>query len=287
MADWALTRAAGGKPMQDANLCGGDREGHVAVRPGIPAALGTGMLKPVVTASLLLFASSVAFADTETTSADTLVVVTPNAPVIVTQGQPTAVAQPVNAPGAAEMPPPPPAPAVTNGAPQNETWSNVSHINGTPVKVGERQDYLYKTKKFNLSTNPFGYFFGYYDIAGSMALGQNLAASVAITGWSFGDYEQGYQLSATLPLYFRKTFSGPFLEGGLLARTSKDEYYAYDCYDCGSSSDSWVGPQLMFGWHWTFDSGLNVSWAFGVAKQMGNEDNDTDANGYFRVGYAF
>lgn len=269
--------------MQDANFGG-------AIGPGIAGALGTGMLKPVVTASLLLLASSSAFAETETTTADTLVVVTPNAPVIVTQGQPAAVAQPVMAPGAAEMPPPPPAPGSMNGAPQNESWQNVSHINGVPVKVGERQDYLFKTKKFNLSTNPFGYFFGYYDIAGSMALGQNLAASVAITGWG-EEYSSGYQFSATLPLYFRKTFSGPFLEAGLLVRTTTHDYgdYAYGCVDYCSSmeTDSWAGPQLMFGWHWTFDSGLNIAFAAGVAKQMGNEDGDSDANGYFRVGYAF
>lgn len=252
------------------------------------------MLKTAVTASLLLIASS-AFADTETREVDTLVVVTPNAPVVVNQGAPAApVAQPAYAaPGAAEMPPPPPAypaPATANGAPQNEDWNNVSHINGVPVKVGERQDYLYKPKKFNIATNPFGYFFGYYDIAGSMALGQNLAASVAITGWD-QDYSTGYQLSATLPLFFRKTFSGPYLEGGLLIRETKHDWYD-DCYDCtyASSSmdtDSWVGPQLLFGWQWTFDSGLNVAFAAGVAKQMGNDDQDTDANGYFRVGYAF
>jgi hypothetical protein len=248
------------------------------------------MLKLAVTASLL-FASSTAFADTQTTTAETLVVVTPNAPVVVTQGQPMSVAQPIMAPGAAEMPPVAAAPQTANGAPQNEHWSNVSHINGIPVKVGERTDYLYKPKKYNLSTNPFGFFFGYYDIAGSMALSQNLAATVAVTGWDLGDYEQGYQLSATLPLYFRKTFSGPYLEGGLLVRASENEdyYYAGDCIDYCSSSetDSWAGPQLLFGWHWTFDSGLNVQFAFGVAKQMGNDDRETDANGYFRFGYAF
>ena len=253
------------------------------------------MLKLAVVASLLA-ASSAAFADTETTSADTLVVVTPNAPIVVTQGQaaqPVAVAQPVMAPGAAEMPPPPPVmPAATmNGAPQNEHWSNVSHINGVPVKVGERQDYLFKPKKFNLSTNPFGFFFGYYDVAASMALGSNLGATVAITGWAMDD--PGYQLSATLPLYFRKTFSGPFLEGGLLIRSSEEENYDYyaagDCIDyCYSTeNDSWVGPQLLFGWHWTFDSGLNTSFAFGVARRMGGDENDTEANGYWRVGYAF
>jgi hypothetical protein len=251
------------------------------------------MLKPVVTASLLLVASSVAsnaFADTQTTTADTLVVVTPNAPVVVTQGAPAAAPAVSMAPGAAEMPPPAaPAPAAANGAPQNEDWNNVSHINGVPVKVGERGDYLYKPKKFNLSTNPFGYFFGYYDIAGSMALGQNLAASVALTGWSI-DSEHGYQLAASLPLYFRKTFSGPFLEGGIILRESEDDYYA-DCYDCSASSSmstsSSISPELLFGWHWTFDSGLNVAFAFGLSKKMGGDENDTLPAGYFRVGYAF
>jgi len=246
------------------------------------------MLKLAVTASLL-FATSIAFADTETTSADTLVVVTPNPPVIVTQGQSATVAQPVvMAPGAAEMPPvAPPAPATANGAPQNEDWNNVSHINGVPVKVGERTDYLYTAKKYNLSANPFGFFFGYYDVAASMALGRNLGASVALTMWD-ESYTKGYQLAATLPLYFRKTFSGPYLEGGLLLRSTSHDSYAYDCIDyCSMESDSWAGPELLFGWHWTFDSGLNVQFAFGVAKQMGNTDQDTDANGYFRVGYAF
>lgn len=249
------------------------------------------MMKPAAVTLLFavpLFASS-ASADTVTTEADTLVVVTPNAPVIVQQGG--APAQPAFAPpGAAEMPPPPPPPA--NGAPQNEAWSNVSHINGTPVKVGERGDYLYKFRKTNISANPFGFFFGYYDIAASHALSQNLAASVSISGWDMDDgYSQGYQISATLPLYFRRTYSGPYLEGGLLMRAdTDDDYYAYsgDCYDCMSydSNDSWIGPQLLFGWHWTFDSGLNLAMAFGVAKHM-NQDGDTDANGYFRVGYAF
>ncbi len=248
---------------------------------------GLAMLKPAVTASLLIAATTTAFADTTTTTADTLVVVTPNAPVVVTQGGPPSVTQPVMAPGAAEMPPPPVMPQAANGAPQNENWNNVSHINGVPVKVGERQDYLYKPKKFNLSANPFGFFFGYYDVAASMALGSNLGATVAISGWGL-DGDTGYQFSATLPLYFRKTFSGPFLEAGLLIRGSEDEYYAYDCYDCSySSSDSWVGPQMLFGWHWTFDSGLNTSFAFGVARPLGGDENDTDVNGYWRVGYAF
>jgi hypothetical protein len=240
------------------------------------------MLKPAVTVSLFLvpiLATSAAHADTVTTEADTLVVVTPNAPVVVTQGQPQPVAMPIQAPGAQDTPPPPP---TANGAPQNEDWNNVSHINGVPVKVGERQDYLLSVKKTNIAANPFGIMFGLYDISVAHAVSRNVAVSFAFTGT-----DNFYQLSATVPLYFRKTFSGPFLEGGLLIRTSDDE-----CYDCYSSdmSTTWSGPQMMFGWHWTFDSGLNVAFAAGAARRMTNQDDygsDAEFNGYFRVGYAF
>jgi hypothetical protein len=233
------------------------------------------MFKPAVTVSLFLvplLATSAAYADTITTEADTLVVVTPNAPIVVNQGGPQAVAPQVYAPGAMEMPPPPPA-APVNTAPQNESWSNVSHINGMPVKVGEKQDYLLAVKKTDISV--------------ARSLSRNVAASFAFTGT-----DEFYQLSATLPLYFRKTFSGPFLEGGLLIRSEREYSYSYDCYDCSyeSMSTTWTGPQMMFGWHWTFDSGLNVAFAGGVARRL-NEDSDygpnVEGNAYFRVGYAF
>lgn len=251
------------------------------------------MMKPAVTVASLLFLAATASADTVTTQADTLVVVTPNAPVIVQQGEPQSVAQPIMPPGAAEMPPAPPAQqvVVANNAPQNEDWNNVSHINGMPVKVGERGDYLYRFRKNNIMVNPFGLFFGLYDISASHAVSQNLAVSAAITGT-----DEFFQFSATLPLYFRRTFSGPFLEPGLLIRSEKNYYDCYDCsYSGGSSSTmstTWTGPQLMLGWQWTFDSGLNLSAAFGLAKKLDNSSDqyssdEPEANGYFRVGYAF
>jgi hypothetical protein len=250
------------------------------------------MLKPAVTVSLFLvplLATSASYADTVTTEADTLVVVTPNAPIVVNQGAPTSVAPTIMAPGAQEMPPPPPPAAypTANGAPQNEDWNNVNHINGVPVKVGEKQDYMLTVKKNNISANPFGLFFGLYDISVARSLSRNVAASFAFTGT-----DEFYQLSATLPLYFRKTFSGPFLEGGLLIRSEREYDYAYDCYDCSyeSMSTTWSGPQMMFGWHWTFDSGLNVAFAGGVAKRMTNTNEygeNVEGNAYFRVGYAF
>jgi hypothetical protein len=207
------------------------------------------------------------------------------APVVVApQAAPVVVAPPVVVgPSAAPVVVAPPAPQ----APQNEDWSNVSHINGQIVKIGERTDYLVKGKSTNLSTNPFGLLFNYFDISGAHALTQNVVLSGSLTMWN-----NNMQGSITLPLYFRRAFSGPFLEPGLLMRsTSNTDSYA--CSGCanGSSTDSWSGPEILFGWHWTYDSGLNVAMAFGGARRLGSNpdgsSNQAEVNGYFRVGYAF
>src|SRR5204862_1565511 len=48
-------------------------------------------------------------------------------------------------------------------APMTNDWSEVSHINGQPVKVGEKDDYLVKNPKhINISTNPIGFLLGFY-----------------------------------------------------------------------------------------------------------------------------
>ena len=117
---------------------------------------------------------------------------------------------------------------------------------------------------------------------------------VEVSGWSHGS-TSGYQLAATVPIYFRRTYSGPFLEAGLVLHTDTSDYL-YDCYDCsssGSNSSSWAGPEVMLGWSWIFDSGLNMSFAFGAAKKMTGDSMSTYSSdepepaGYFRVGYAF
>jgi hypothetical protein len=201
------------------------------------------------------------------------------------------VAAPIAPPGADEMPPPPPA---APAAPQNEDWSNVSHINGHPVPVGDRNQYLYSYKRTDIMVDPFSPFLGYYDLAISRGVSQNVALSVGVTGWNMND-ETGFQVTATAPIYFRRTFSGPYLEPGLIYRTthSKDEVDYAVCAGCTdtppSSNDSWAGPELLFGWHWTFDSGLNIAIASGLAKRMdrSSDDDGVEANGYFRAGYAF
>jgi hypothetical protein len=59
--------------------------------------------------------------------------------------------------------------------------------------------------------------------------------------------------------------------------------------------DSTVGPQILVGWHRTWDSGFNIAAAVGAGRDLDRED-EVDGyshdeplffNGYFRVGYAF
>src|SRR5258708_29143380 len=94
-----------------------------------------------------------------TTTADTLVVITPNAPVVVQTGAGPG-AQPATIPtmgAAAAMP-------AIAAPPQNEDWSNASHITAQIVNVGERGDYLLNNhKNTNIASDPFGQLFNFYD----------------------------------------------------------------------------------------------------------------------------
>jgi hypothetical protein len=196
----------------------------------------------------------------------------------------------IGAPGAAPMPPgaaevpPQPMVAAAAPAPQNEAWSNVSHINGTPVPVGERGDYLYQHKTTNISTNPLGWMVGFYGLSVSYAVGDHVALrGDANLFHPIESSERGYEVGATLPIYFKRVYQGPFIEPGLLARD----------LDTSDEKRAFLGPQVNFGWHWTFDSGLNFAAAFGLARRL-DETQDSESYespiepvGYFRVGYAY
>lgn len=215
------------------------------------------------------------------THTDQLVVVTPNAPIVITQGQPMP-GQPIGG-GPSTV-----APAVAgNGAPQNERWENVSHINGSLVKVGEKQDYLLSYKKLNVSTNPIGWIMGIYGVSASYAVGANVAIRGDANYFSM-ENERGYEVGVSAPIYFRRVYSGPFIEPGIVAR-SFENMDDYECSGCSSSTSTLIGPEVLFGWHWSFDSGLNVALAVGAARDVSgdaNSSSDPEPVGYFRIGYA-
>jgi|HubBroStandDraft_6_1064221.scaffolds.fasta_scaffold46316_3 hypothetical protein len=236
------------------------------------------MLQRVALVCLLF--STAAYADDAATGAS----------VIVIAG-PSSVNAALPPPSLDAVPAPPP--------PQNEEWSNVSHINGVPVPVGERNRYLYDFKKTNIQVNPIGPFLGYYEAAVSHALSPNIAFSVelALTNLDNSN-ETDLQIAASLPIYFKRTFDGPFLEPGIVIR-NENVADDGDCSLCTETSSTFVQIEMMVGWTWMFDSGLNMSAAIGLAKRVGNSNNNNDGEyddddddnlspaGYFRVGYAF
>jgi hypothetical protein len=239
-----------------------------------------------VVAALVALSAAPAFAeDGPVTHTDQLVVITPNPPIMINNGPGTmAPGAPVQAQGPATS---------TNGAPQNEPWSEVSHINGTLVKVGEKSDYVLRYRKTNISTNPIGWMFGIYGVSISHAVSQNVAIRGDANIVNF-EGSEGYEIGASLPIYFRRVYSGPFIEPGFIMRGDKSSYCDSSYGDC--SMETMAGPSMVFGWHWTFDSGLNVAAAFGAARNLNREpvdeygysnEEEVVPSGYFRIGYAF
>lgn len=248
-------------------------------------------MKTVRTVAVALVALSItpAFAEEgPITHTDQLIVVTPNAPVVINNGPGT------QAPGSAEQPPAA-APTGRDGAPINEPWSGVSHINGTLVKVGEKTDYVLRYRKTNISTNPIGWMMGFYGVSVSHAVSQNIAIRGDANIISF-DNSDGYEIGASLPIYFRRVYSGPFIEPGFIMRGERHNSYCDANYGgCGSDMSTMAGPEVLFGWHWMFDSGLNIAAAFGAARNLNTETDEygySDSEevtpaGYFRIGYGF
>jgi hypothetical protein len=241
------------------------------------------MLRAAVIAVLCIATfASVAFADPSDAPA----------PIAVTGASQVIILTPATAPVAAPVDDALP-PTMPN-APQNEAWSNVSHINGVPVPVGERNQYLYTIKHTNLALNPIGLVAGYYEGAVSHAIGNNVAVSIEVAAQS-RDGATAEQVALTFPIYFKKVFTGPFIEPGFVVRSDNGDGCCETCCDgcCASSSTTTTQFEMMLGWSWLFDNGLNMSVAGGIARNLNNNDGDSDVMdeispaGYFRVGYAF
>lgn len=253
------------------------RTGNQLLGDGIAAALRPRMMMRAALVAVLA-AATPALADEEVKHVDHLVVVTPNPPVIVTEGGPTTQG-PVMSPDQPQA-----------AAPQNEDWNNVSHINGVPVKVGERGDYLYKFRRFNISTDPLAWMVGMYQLSASYAITDNIVIRGDVDFGRTLQSDKGTELGVSMPIYLRRAYSGPFIEPGLVVRNDQQEYYAYDSGTSTMSTDTHVLAEMMIGWHWSFDSGLNLAVATGLARPLDSQsDNDDDVSfaGYFRVGYSF
>ncbi|NRA68872.1 MAG: hypothetical protein HRU19_30595 [Pseudobacteriovorax sp.] len=156
---------------------------------------------------------------------------------------------------------------------------NVSTMKGRLVEVGERNRYHYNAPKFNLDVNPFGLVAGTYSVGASYALGDIATVRGDV---SYSEYTSSMEYSISSQLYFKKMYSGIYLEPGVLRR------------EIGNV----LGPQVLLGYTWFWDSGLNISLAVGGGRNLNDSEDDdfyedddetidSFSNGYLRVGYAF
>jgi hypothetical protein len=177
----------------------------------------------------------------------------------------TASAQP---PAGHEAPPAPP------------PRGDLSHIDGVPVPVGDHNQYYYDFRRWNVASNPIGWIAGIYGLSVSYGFHDNVALRGDANLYSLKGGDSGYEVGVGLPIYFRRTYQGVFLEPGLIVREFEN------------SSSPTMGPQVLVGWHWTWDSGLNVAVAGGLGRNFAASDRDFSgddlfANGYLRFGYSF
>lgn len=160
---------------------------------------------------------------------------------------------------------------------------DISTVNGQLVEVGTQNRYRYSYKQWNVSANPLGVVFGFYGASLSYALSSNFAIRGDISYHSpVGSSLTGFEVGVGAPIYFRKMYSGMFVEPGVISRTSS----------WGGESTNTVGPQVLLGYHWYWDSGLNTAIALGAGRNWnsrdgGYGDDELFFNGYLRVGYAF
>ncbi len=156
--------------------------------------------------------------------------------------------------------------------------SDVSTINGQLVPVGVHNEYKHSYPRLNVSTNPISAALGIYGLGISYAVGSNVAVKVDGAYFNIiGDEDEGFEIDLTVPIYFRKVYTGFFLEPGVMARKLGDDL---------SQEETEIGPQVMAGYHFLADSGLNVSIAAGAGRSFTGEEK-VFANGYLRFGYAF
>ena len=167
------------------------------------------------------------------------------------------------------------------------------------MKVGERNDYIIENpNRFNISTNPIGWLVGFYGVSVAGAVTENitLRGNVEFFDYEFLGHTTGHELAISAPIYLRRAFSGPFLEPGFVYQATMDT--PWDLFGDGDQmpvAHTYAGPEVLFGWHWTFDSGFNIAAALGVTRSMNTTSSSSDeyasdeprATGYLRIGYAF
>lgn len=191
----------------------------------------------------------------------------------------------VSAAAATAQAQPSPAPMRAAEVDAQNRADDISTINGQLIEVGDHNRYRFSYRKWNVSTNPVGLMLGFYGASLSYAVSDHIALRGDINYYDPIESDStGFEVGVGAPIYLRKMYSGLFLEPGVISRTT----YSAD------ADTTTVGPQILVGYHWYWDSGFNVAAALGIGRNWNNgesvdadEDGEVFANGYLRFGYAF
>ena len=138
-----------------------------------------------------------------------------------------------------------------------ESDEKISKIDGQLVPVGEKNNYEKDYPKINVGMNVFLLPADIFSASASYAFHDNLAARVGFISSHHKDSSYS-SVNAGLPIYFKKVYNGFFVEPG---------------YDTHSKF------YTAGGYHWMWDSGLNLFVGAGAAKHGGM--------GYLQMAYAF
>src|SRR5207237_9048626 len=114
---------------------------------------------------------------------------------------------------------------------------------GHVERGGECVNYVYQDFDTSVSTNPIGLLFGFYGVSVTHAVSPNIAIRADVNVLDF-DYQSGYEVGASVPIYFKRVFHGPFLEAGIISREVHDKHdpsTASSCFACEATSVSLFG----------------------------------------------
>lgn len=149
-------------------------------------------------------------------------------------------------------------------------------------------------RRTNLSINPVGLLMDIYSASLSFAISDRVAIRGDISRYQSEDLDAFTEAGIGLPLYLHHAYDGLFVEPGFITREWSD-------------GDETRGPQMLVGWHVSYDSGWNMAAAIGLGRDLAvrehlddtpdglygtrdyesSEADEVFFNGYFRVGYAF
>jgi hypothetical protein len=148
----------------------------------------------------------------------------------------------------------------------------------------------------SLGVNPLGWMMGFYGISATVALSEHTALRADGTYIRLRDDYQSYEFELGLPIYLVDRFDGLFIEPGLSLRRSRGSAFVSTLENPPPRyRDQPVshlrGANLLVGWHWMSDSGVNLAVAAGLAfltevDEMHDETVEPVANGYLRLGFA-